>query len=391
MALSILNNISALAAGNQLSATQMSLQKTLGQLSSGQRINSGADDAAGLAIADGLKANISALSQSVQNATTGTGLLQVADGALSQVTSLLNRAVTLATEAANGTIGTGQSGAMNNEFGKIVAEIDSIGSNTYYNGKQVFNGALLNVFMGDGSQTMSVGVTVAALSSAGIGFGASASNTLNAIGNVADGDTVTVGSTTYQFKTVMAGANDIAIGGTAAQTMQNLEKAINGTGTAGVEYFAGTGKSTEVSASASGNTLTVTALAAGVAGNSLVAGKSSSNLGWTSAGFLTGGAAGADLSNQTNAALALTAVNNAVATVASRRGDIGAAINQLQASTNVAKTQIQNLASSMDGIMAADIPTAVADMTKFNILQQTGMAALSQSNQMQQAVLKLLQ
>src|SRR5512138_972959 len=86
MALSILNNISALSARNQLSLTQASLNKTLSALSSGSRINSGADDAAGLAIADGLNANVTALTQSARNATDGVGELQVADGALSQIT-----------------------------------------------------------------------------------------------------------------------------------------------------------------------------------------------------------------------------------------------------------------------------------------------------------------
>src|SRR6266404_8247766 len=104
MALSILNNIPSLVAQNNLSITNANLQKTLFQLSSGSRINSGADDAAGLALADGLHANVAALTQSTQNATSGVGLLQTADGALSQVTNLLNRAVTLATEAANGTL-----------------------------------------------------------------------------------------------------------------------------------------------------------------------------------------------------------------------------------------------------------------------------------------------
>ena len=107
MAISILNNIPSLAAQNQLSITQANLQKTLEQLSSGSRINSGADDAAGLAIADGLQANVTALTQSAMNANEGVGKLQVADGALSQVTTLLNRAVTLATESANGTVNDG--------------------------------------------------------------------------------------------------------------------------------------------------------------------------------------------------------------------------------------------------------------------------------------------
>src|SRR5271167_849830 len=98
MSLSILNNIPSLNAENQINITNAALQKTLQQLSSGSRINSGADDAAGLAIANGLNANVAALNQSSANAANGVGALQTADGALSQVSTLLNRAVTLATE-----------------------------------------------------------------------------------------------------------------------------------------------------------------------------------------------------------------------------------------------------------------------------------------------------
>ena len=105
MSLGVLNNLSAVYAENNLNNTNNSLSKTvLQQLSSGSKINSGADDAAGLSLVNGLQANQQALTQSQTNATEGVGLLQVADGALSQVTSLLNRAVTLATEASNGTL-----------------------------------------------------------------------------------------------------------------------------------------------------------------------------------------------------------------------------------------------------------------------------------------------
>ena len=113
--LSILNNISSLQAENSLNSTQMSLNSTLQQLSTGQRINSGADDPAGLAIANGLEANVTALTQSVQNATDGVGMLQVADGALSQITTLLNQAVTVATESASGTVSNSQRTALDNE------------------------------------------------------------------------------------------------------------------------------------------------------------------------------------------------------------------------------------------------------------------------------------
>src|SRR5207302_1829361 len=108
----ILNNIPSLVAENNLSITSQNLQKTLFRLSSGSRINSGADDAAGLAIANGLHANVTALTQSAQNANSGVGALQVADGALAQVTTLLNRAITLATEGATGTVSSSQRGAL---------------------------------------------------------------------------------------------------------------------------------------------------------------------------------------------------------------------------------------------------------------------------------------
>jgi flagellin len=147
MSLSILNNVSSLAAQNQLSMTQASLQKTLLQLSSGSRLNSGADDAAGLAIADGLHANITALTQSARNASDGVGSLQVADGALAQVTALLNRAVTLATEAATGTVSDPQRATIDSEFTAIKAEIDRIGSSTNYNGGQVFTATATAIYL----------------------------------------------------------------------------------------------------------------------------------------------------------------------------------------------------------------------------------------------------
>src|ERR1700678_3674651 len=141
MSIQILNNISSLVAENAVSNTQTNLNNTLQQLSTGLKINSGADDPAGLSIADGLGANISALTQSSQNASNGVGLLQTADGALSQVTTILNQAVTIATEAGNGGLTTSQSAALNTEFQSILQEINQIGSTTNFNGTSVFNGA----------------------------------------------------------------------------------------------------------------------------------------------------------------------------------------------------------------------------------------------------------
>jgi len=130
MPLGVLNNISAVYAENNLNQTQASLQNVLTQLSSGSRINSGADDPAGLSISNGLQANAAALSQSSSNASEGAGFLQVADGALSQVTSLLTSAITLATEAGGGTLSTSQMGAANQEYQDILTQIGTIGGTT---------------------------------------------------------------------------------------------------------------------------------------------------------------------------------------------------------------------------------------------------------------------
>ncbi len=191
MALSILNNIASIAAQNQLSITNTNLNTKLLQLSSGSRINTGADDAAGLAVADGLQANITPLTQSSRNANDGVGNLQVADGSLAQVTTLLNRSVTLATEASTGTISNSQRTALDTEFTAIKAEIDSIGANTTYNGTQVFNAAPLVIFLSDSGSSSTISTTTGALSSLGIGLGANANNTLSAIANPTVGKTVT--------------------------------------------------------------------------------------------------------------------------------------------------------------------------------------------------------
>jgi flagellin len=171
MSLGVLNNIAAIYANNNLNNTQASLQNTLQQLSSGSRINSGADDAAGLAVASGLQGNEAALTQSAQNAQQGIGLLQTADGALSQVTSLLNRATTLATEASNGTLNTSQLSAANNEFQSILTEISNIGSTTNYNGTAIFSATAVNIVTTDGtaSGTSTFAEMIGTLSSASVG------------------------------------------------------------------------------------------------------------------------------------------------------------------------------------------------------------------------------
>lgn len=411
MPIGILNNIASLSAENQLSITNTSLQSVLYQLSSGSRINSGADDAAGLAIANGLQANITALTQSARNANDGVGSLQVADGALAQVTTLLNRAVTLATESATGTVGDSQRIALNAEYTAIQNEIDRIGSTTTYNGTAVFNGASQSIFLSDSNLSSQITLNPIALTSSGLLGAGGASGTLAAKGAVSAGDRLVIAGTTYTFVAgPLVGAAKSGATATAVNvvldtstnpvtnlqnTLANLAAAINGGAGAGTVYQAGGGANANATASASGNTVSLAATQTGqavIAGGGTLASTVTTGVEF---GFLNGAtfsaAAGTDLLTSTAAQAALVNINSAIQAVAGERGAIGAVVNRLQSASNVISNEVQNLTAAQNGITAADIPSAVANLTKYSILEQTGISALAQANQQQQLVLKLLQ
>jgi flagellin len=254
MSLGVLNNINAIYASNNLNNTNNQLSNVLNQLSSGSKINSGADDAAGLSLVNGLAANSQALTQSQSNVTEGIGLLKVADGALSQVTNLLNRAVTLATEASNGTLNSSQLSAANQEYQSILAEINNIGTTTTYNQNQVFN-SNTSVFSGDSTTTGSSinKLSISTLSSSNIGDTNGAmtysSGSSNVFINLSKGGTnaavtdslgAASATTTIQVQYMAKGANGSAVSATAnisvgagtsyANTAQGLINAINGSG-----------------------------------------------------------------------------------------------------------------------------------------------------------------
>ena len=229
MSIQVINNISSLVAENAVSNTQANLQNTLQQLSTGLKINSGADDPAGLSIANGLGANIAALTQSSQNASNGVGLLQTADGALSQVTTILNQAVTIATEASNGGLTTAQSTALNTEFTSILNEITNIGTQTNFNGTAVF-GATATTFTGDGTSTGDATTTtaVAALTPTALGIGAdSLSTATGAAAALLDVNTA-ISTVAAQRGTIGASINQLtADSGVENTEVQNLTSAQN--------------------------------------------------------------------------------------------------------------------------------------------------------------------
>jgi flagellin len=433
MALGVLNNLSAIYAENNLNNTNNSLQTVLQQLSSGSRINSGADDAAGLSLVNGLGANSAALKQSGTNATEGVGLLQVADGALSQVTSLLNRAVTLATEASNGTLNNSQGAAANQEYQSIISEINNIGSTTTYNQNQVFNGvpAGLAIYTGDSSSTGSSidDLYFAKLDAANVGDAGGAVQQSNT-GKFVDLSVDTAGSltTAAQESNALAGSLIFTITNpdgttskvtTNATTVGGLITEINKDGIPGVTASFTTAAAVGDAAVAAGDTgilLTDTNPNVGISLSVAAAGPPatfafedtstvitpaalfSSTAATTTISYVTaaGGDQSADLSNTNldtpgNAQNALSVLNNAITYVAAQDGYIGAQINTLNAISQVMSTQQENVVSAQNAIQATDYASATSNMSKFEILSQTGIAALAQANQVQQEVTKLLQ
>jgi flagellin len=382
MSIQVIHSISSLVAENAVSNTQSNLTATLQQLSTGLKINSGADDPAGLSIADGLGANISALTQSGQNASNGIGLLQTADGALSQVTTILNQAITIATEAGNGGLTTAQSTALNTEFTSILNEINQIGSTTNFNGTSVFNSNSnnsLSSIQGSAADPLTAGTalkagSVTTISDSETGgtfvFTAGATSTIadleTAIGAAA-GTTLSTGTTA----TISATTGQLVIAGPVGDSLQisTTDPALGGfdpTVVAGNSANVFTSDGTGTGATNTDTTI-----------NTLSA--SSLNL------------ATSNLSSTTAAQSALTAVTAAISSIAAQRGDIGASINQLSADTGVESTEVQNLTSAQNNVQNADIASVTSNLTQYNILEQTGFDALSQSNSAEQNVLKLLQ
>ncbi len=422
MPLGVLNNLSALAAENNLNNTQASLQNVLQQLSSGSQINSGSDNAAGLSIINGLQANSTALTQSATNASEGVGMLQVADGALSQVTNLLNRAVTLATETANGTLNSSQSAAANQEYQSILSEINTIGQTTTYNSSQVFTGSAsgVNIYTGDSSTTGSSidNLYFAPLSSSTVG------DSGGTVVQSSSGQFFDLSKDTSGALTTAAKASDAITGGikftitnadgtthnftTTATTLSGLVQEINKDGIPGVTASlttAGAVGYTTPNAADTGILLTNTNSTVAIANATLAdtttgattavatSTKATETITYQQAagGDTTSNLATTDLLNAGDAQTALTTINAAISNVAAQRGYLGAQVNTLNAVSQVETTQQQNVQAAQNSIQATDYAQATSNLSKYEILSQTGISALAQANSLQQEVTKLLQ
>jgi flagellin len=172
MGLRVNNNIAAFNAYRNLSATDGAMGKSLEKLSSGLRINRAADDAAGLAISEGLRSQIGGLKVGARNAQDGISVAQTAEGALTEVHSMLQRMNDLAVQYSNGTMSAESKSALGAEFGQLKAEVTRIQTNTKFNGNALFGGTTPLTFQVGYASTDTINITTTALAAFSTGIAA---------------------------------------------------------------------------------------------------------------------------------------------------------------------------------------------------------------------------
>ncbi len=364
MGLRINQNVAAYNAHRNLTATDNALSKSLERLSSGLRINRAADDAAGLSISEKMRSQVSGLAQASRNAQDGISLIQTAEGALSESSSILQRVRELAVQAANGTLQDADRTAISNEVNQLSAEITRIVSQTKYNNQALLSGGL-------GATVATTGI------SAGGGF-ASVESVGAASGNytltwAASGGTLTLsgaaGQTESQTVTAPTGFNTQAVTFNSLGVKVTLNAAI-GTAASGSGTIAvGSGNLTLHVGASENETISVSI-------NSM----SLSALGLSSI----------SISTQAGAESAISLIDSAISTVASTRGTLGGIQNRLEHTiANIGITQ-ENVAASESRIRDVDMAAEMVSFTRNQIMVQAGTAMLAQANAVPQTVLQLL-
>ncbi len=389
MGLRINQNIAALNAHRNLVATDNALSKSLERLSSGFRINRAADDAAGLAISEKLRAQVRGLAQAIRNAQDGISMIQTAEGALNEVHSMLQRMRELALQAANDTLSDEDRQAINQEIQQLRAEIDNVSGRTTFNGKRLLDGSLvtrlatnsalrIGLRVTDGTESADVTEVDVSAARPGTSYtlrGSNTSLTLTRDDGVAQ--TITVsgisagGSQVLDFSQLGIRIRVESGGGiTAANLVRALTDPANDT----ITTESGLGSANFQVGPAAVDSISVSFAKVDVAA-----------LGLTTALDAFGGS-----QSVTNAQALVRAVDSAVNTVSTERGKYGAAQNRLEhtvASLGVAQ---ENMSAAESRIRDVDMAQEMVAFTRNQILLQAGTAMLAQANAAPQVVLQLL-
>jgi flagellin len=395
MGLRINQNIAAQNAYRNLSITDGQMSKSLEKLSSGYRINRAADDAAGLSISEGLRSQIGGLKVAVRNAQDGISVAQTAEGALNEVTSILQRMRDLSVQAANGGSNDDEAkGAAQKEFGQLNQELDRIGKTTSFGKSKLLDGSFGN------SQEVAGAKQTTALTSAGGTF------TIDKVNGVA----VTPIAVSIATPAATDSAKDVSDAMNVA-----IKAALKGAG----QGF--TGDEIKISATVADDgtgytfkadgakAFTLTDTGGGLTGVGLATGNSGTNTNANSGQFQIGANSGEtlnisigaisatalgtnllDLSAVGGADTAIASVDAAITTVSDQRATLGASQNRFEHTINNLNVSVENLSASESRIRDTDMAQEMVGFTRNQILTQAGTSMLSQANQASQNVLSLL-
>jgi flagellin len=376
MGLRVNTNIAALNAYRNLSVTDGQMSKSLEKLSSGFRINRAADDAAGLAISEGLRSQIGGLKVAVRNTQDGISVVQTAEGALTETHSILQRMRDLSVQASNtGGLNDEAKGNVQSEITQLKSELTRIADKTTFNGKALLDGTFSAKFQVGANSGEDISVAVGtSMSAAGLGvntidvtaFGASetaATGTYDFAANAAPtaltviykGSTHTIDTTGWDTATTAAAAEK-----NQTLVQKQFDDTLNGTGlSAKVNSYGGVVINGPVGMADGEVTGTLTTTYAAAGGSS-------------------------------GAQSAIGVLDNAIKTVSTTRANLGAVQNRFDHTINNLNVTVENLTASESRIRDADMAQEMVQFTRNQILSQAGTAMLAQANQASQGVLSLL-
>jgi flagellin len=385
MALRVNHNIAAINAKRHLDMNNRTLGLSLQRLSSGLRLNQASDDAAGLSVREGMRAEISGLAQSNLNAEQSQNLLQTAEGSMNEVNSILIRMRELAAQSSNSTLTDSNREAVQQEFLQLTSEIDRIAQATTYNNQTLLTGYGNNVDDASTSITASDTSGVAAVRISGaqggtytfedtasdseITLGNGVVSQTISVGTILDGTSVATGSqVTANFDRLgiqVTLAGDAVAGATGSYVDGDLNSQT-------IIIDSGTGGTFQVgSTNQAFNRLEVNINDMRATGEYL-------NLDAASVGTLT------------DAQSAITSIDMAITEVASQRGDLGAYQNRLSFAIAFNQNSLENVTASESAISDADIAAEVTSFTRAQILSQAATAMMAQANVIPQNALSLL-
>ena len=376
-------NTAATVTANALSKNERAMSQAMERLSTGQRINSASDDAAGLAISSRMTSQINGLETAVRNANDAISMINTADGALIEVSNMLGRMRELAVQSASGTNSSTDRAALNTEYVALLNEVGRIAENTEWNGSKLLDdtpgssGTVSFQVGANASQTISTvfGDIGAHQSISNAGTTTSA-HTITVGGSstdgISEGDIITVGitdaadDTTGYMQFTMSSANVTDIYDTTAAATLGSTVTFNS-----IVYT--------LASSTTAGTLTLT----GASGTSTL-----HNL--TVSRGTHAAVADNDVLTSSKANSAITALDTAIDSINTQRATYGAAVNRLEyAADNLANVS-QNTSASRSRILDADYAAETTELARTQIIQQAGTAMLSQANQQAQSVLALL-